>query len=280
MRNNFAGYSQRGLTLVELMVAMAVSLLLLAGVIQIFLSSKQSYRLQEGFSRLQENGRFAVDVLTLNVRHAGFKPNALGDDRFEFPVDATTYAPANVSFATAAQTLGASLRSENNADNTDTILNGSDTVTFRFQGSADIPFGTALADCVNRSAAEGDIVVNTLYVDLQNELQCRSDFEDGTNDDQPLLDGVEGMQVLYGVDTNADRIANRYSTATTITNNGEWARIVSIRVALLLNTVQAVTADPDANTYILLNNAAVAPFNDGLRRHVFTTTIALRNQLP
>ena len=53
-----------------------------------------------------------------------------------------------------------------------------------------------------------------------------------------------------------------------------------MRVALLLSTVEGVTNTPDTTTYILLNNTAVGPFNDRLRRHVFTTTIALRNLLP
>jgi len=64
---------QRGLTMVELMVALTLSLLLLGGVIQIYASSKQSYRMNEALSRLQENGRFAIDFLTRDIRMAGFK---------------------------------------------------------------------------------------------------------------------------------------------------------------------------------------------------------------
>jgi len=44
----------------------------MAGVIQIFLSAKQAYRLQENLSRLQENGRFAMDFITKDVRMAGY----------------------------------------------------------------------------------------------------------------------------------------------------------------------------------------------------------------
>jgi len=50
---------QQGLTLVELMIAMVIGLILIAGVIQIFLSSQQAYRTQESMSRIQESGRFA-----------------------------------------------------------------------------------------------------------------------------------------------------------------------------------------------------------------------------
>jgi type IV pilus assembly protein PilW len=267
---------QFGLTLVELMVAMAISLLLLAGVIQIFLSSRQSYQMQDGLSRLQENGRFAIDVLTSNLRHAGFKRNAWSPDDQAFRVDAATYGPANVSFSTAGQIVAGT---DNNGNNGDTVLNGSDTISFRFQGSANAPAQTALRDCLNARPDPGEVTVNTLYVRSQDqELHCRS--EDGGGDDQPLLDGIEGMQILYGVDTDDDSIANRYSTAATVNANSEWTDIVTVRIALLLSTVAAVANETDTATYTLLNSAAVGPFNDRLRRHVFTTTVALRNRLP
>lgn len=264
---------QYGLTLVELMIAMVLGLLLLGGVIQIFLSSKQNYQLQDGLSRLQENGRFAMDVVTLNLRHTGYKADALTADGLAFPVNAAAYAPANVSFSIAGQVV---VGTENNASNTDVILNGTDTISFRFQGSPDIPVGTALSDCLNATPASTVVTVNSLYVRTPElELHCRS--EAGAGDDQPLLDGVQNMQILYGVDSNGDRIANRYSTAANVTAN-EWTRVVSVRVALLLNTVQAASGDTDTATYTLLNTSA-GPFNDQLRRHVFTTTIALRNLL-
>lgn len=63
---------QAGLSLVELMVAVVIALILTAGVIQIFLASNQTYRVNEAVSRVQENARFAVDHLNYQVRMAGF----------------------------------------------------------------------------------------------------------------------------------------------------------------------------------------------------------------
>jgi type IV pilus assembly protein PilW len=63
---------QQGLTLIEIMIALTISLLLLAGVIQIFISNKQTYRMQEASARLQESGRFAIHFLTQDFRMAGF----------------------------------------------------------------------------------------------------------------------------------------------------------------------------------------------------------------
>ncbi len=64
---------QRGLTLVEVMVAITISLILLAGVMQLFTSSRQTYRVQDGLARLQENGRFAMDFLSRDIRMAGYQ---------------------------------------------------------------------------------------------------------------------------------------------------------------------------------------------------------------
>ena len=65
-------HRQRGLSIVELMVTKVISLTLLAGVVQIFLSSKTTYRTQEALSRLQENARFAVSLVNRRVRLAGY----------------------------------------------------------------------------------------------------------------------------------------------------------------------------------------------------------------
>ena len=66
--------SMQGFTIIELMIAMLLSLILLAGVGQIYVSSKQSYRVTEEIGRMQENSRFAMDVLTKEIRMAGFSP--------------------------------------------------------------------------------------------------------------------------------------------------------------------------------------------------------------
>lgn len=62
---------QRGLTLVEIMVALVIGLVLMAGIIELFIGSKQTYTLHESLSRMQENGRFAIDLLNRDMRMAG-----------------------------------------------------------------------------------------------------------------------------------------------------------------------------------------------------------------
>lgn len=51
---------QKGLTLIELMIAMVLGIILAGSVTGLFVTSKQNYRIQESNSRLQENSRFAM----------------------------------------------------------------------------------------------------------------------------------------------------------------------------------------------------------------------------
>lgn len=76
---NSSPQRQAGLSLVELMIAITLSLLLIAGVLQIFLSSKQTYSTNNALSRVQESGRFAMDFLTYDIRNAGYKGQCLGE---------------------------------------------------------------------------------------------------------------------------------------------------------------------------------------------------------
>lgn len=98
--------------MVELMVALVLSLLLTAGVLQVYLGSKTTYRVTEGLSRLQENTRAAAEILARDIRMAGYIPcsqpqnavsiinsNAWWSQLFTTPImgyegDTSTSAPA------------------------------------------------------------------------------------------------------------------------------------------------------------------------------------------
>ena len=62
---------QFGLSLIELMISITLGLVLMTGVVQIFLSSKESFSSQQGISRVQETGRLAIEFMTKDIRHIG-----------------------------------------------------------------------------------------------------------------------------------------------------------------------------------------------------------------
>lgn len=63
---------QHGFTLVELMVAMTIGLLLLGGVIAILTATHQTYRVNEALARMQENARYAFQLLSRDIRMVGY----------------------------------------------------------------------------------------------------------------------------------------------------------------------------------------------------------------
>ncbi len=74
--NHNAG--EYGFTLVELMIAMAVGGIVMGAVMTSFLSQHRSYLAQDEVVEMQQNARVAMDMLTRDIRSAGYDPNDLG----------------------------------------------------------------------------------------------------------------------------------------------------------------------------------------------------------
>ncbi len=66
--------SVHGLSLIELMIAIALGLLIVAATLSIFSTNKQSYRATENLGRVQENGRTAFELMSRDIREAGGNP--------------------------------------------------------------------------------------------------------------------------------------------------------------------------------------------------------------
>ncbi|MDH3640235.1 MAG: PilW family protein, partial [Gammaproteobacteria bacterium] len=64
--------TQKGVTLVEVMIGMLLGLFLMGGILQVFSSSRQTYRVHEATSRMQESGRMALEVLSRDIRMADY----------------------------------------------------------------------------------------------------------------------------------------------------------------------------------------------------------------
>ncbi|HEY5602338.1 MAG TPA: PilW family protein [Gammaproteobacteria bacterium] len=231
---------QQGFTLVEIMISITLGLILLAGVMQIFLGSKQTYNLQSGVSRLQENARFALDILARNIAMAGY-----------------TTDPGSITAFTAANTLD---NSSANAGLGFTLASGaaSDAVEINYESAT---------DCLGN--ATGGTATDRYYIDGTN-LMC---LGNGSVTPGLIAEGIENMQILYGQDTDGDGATNIYLNAGNVVAANP---VTSVRVALLVNTVNAVGGS-DAGVYVLLNAPPVGPFGDALIRQVYTRTITLRN---
>lgn len=71
-RYQYSASTQRGLTLVELMVALAIGLFLVGAVSALYVNTKNGFDYSNEIARMQETGRFALEAIARDVRMAGY----------------------------------------------------------------------------------------------------------------------------------------------------------------------------------------------------------------
>jgi type IV pilus assembly protein PilW len=249
---------QKGFTLVEIMIALLIGVFLLGGVMGVFLNTKQTYNVQEALSRLQENGRFAMDFLAKDIRMTDYRvcqtytPPSLNNVGLNIPITGT----------------------EGVADATNRAKDLPDTITVKWSEESCSCLQPITPICVST-----DVQKNRFYDITSGSLQVA---------DQDLVEGVENMQIQYGVDSDmdistgvpkgGDGTANYYvaGTAANFPDWQHWAQIVSVRVSLLLQTIEDnIASEQLPYTY---NGGTFTP-NDRRIRRVYTSTFALRNRI-
>jgi type IV pilus assembly protein PilW len=109
----------------------------------------------------------------------------------------------------------------------------------------------------------------------------------------PLVEGVQNLQLEYGIDTNvpttgtpavytADPNSYNGCAPTPATCVSYWRNTVAIKINILARNLTATAGFKDTKTYTLGLNAAgaanvVGPFNDGYKRHTYYTVARLNN---
>jgi type IV pilus assembly protein PilW len=328
--------SQRGLTLIELMIALLIGVFLTAGLIQIFISAKQSYRLQENISRLQENGRFAMDFLTKGIRMAGYTGCSSSITNSHVIVDPTKVSLVFPLTANATLNNVVAARGLNNVANnwnakacgTNECIAGTDVINFVSSSScsgqltanmstASDPIQIAAANTCGVQQKEVVIISDCSSADIfaastvsggqitftndannpanlskayQTNAQIfapqlmsyfirsgasgipalwRFDSTHATSKLEELIEGIENMQVLYGIDIDLNTtpdcpatppntvpagcfVPNYYVDASKVT---DWSKVVSIRISLVAVSIENNLVDaPQPYTYLVEAN--------------------------
>jgi type IV pilus assembly protein PilW len=264
--------SERGMSLIEIMVAMTIGLIILLVIGNLFIGSKQNYVAQDDASRTQENSRYSTLVLGRTVRLAGYRSD------WHQSYD---------------QIFGAGVTPIAGSDNTG--ANSSDTIIVRFQGSGD--GSSTPATCVSTNSCAGadgtvlDCLGNRIdrkigtAVFVENQFQVRTgganggtalfcSIDSGTNWVEIVPD-IQNMQVLYGEKTGSLPNVERYLVAGTAGQN--MNNVIALRIALLHRSASNSAAVTDAKTYNLAGTV-VGPFNDARVRSVSNMTVGLRNR--
>jgi type IV pilus assembly protein PilW len=299
-RNPNAGFS-----LVELMVAMTLGLILLAGVVAVMTNTSASYGELNKASRQLDNGRYAIQVLREDIRHAGYY-----GEFFDIPVPAAMTNPCSTTLADLHDGMNLPLQGfaggvsaplpclTGYVSNTDVLVvrRAATEVTptaamlgseVYLQSRSDRrvlesgPFDSAVFDLVKRDGSAADVrryLVHIYYI--RNCSDCtgggdgiptltRLEFAGGgfTNT-APIAEGIEALRLQYGIDTSGDGVANQMVALPA--NLGEWSSLISVEVGLLARNVEPSNGYSDTKTYTL-SGVSVGPFNDRFKRHAYTT---------
>jgi len=89
-----------------------------------------------------------------------------------------------------------------------------------------------------------------------------------------IAEGVEKMRIQYGVDTNADRTADLFQTATEVNSSNNWNKVIGLKINLLLSTIENVANQPQAYQF---NGGTITPADNQLRRE-WETYVTVRNR--
>lgn len=338
--------TQRGLSLVELMISITIGLIVLGALTYIFVGSRGAYRANENLARVQEAGRFALDYIAQDLRmtsYAGCRSRSLnvadgtfanvtnpavafngaGDGVTGFEDGAgwtnpTAIARAAGDVLTIRRAAGMMVRLTTNSDpvarrltiehngvgirNGDIVVlaNCERALMFRVTnnpvttGIGNFPTTLEYTVAGNTATVPGDVFtpnsraqvmrfVETSYFVGTNPAGRRALYRVAGGVAEELVDGIEDIDILYGVDTSApepDGIADAYVRADAVAN---WAQVVSVRIsALAVGTDGNVATGAQTYAFRDTNGDGVpetqtAP--DRRLRQVFTATVALRNRM-
>lgn len=299
--------NQRGLSLIELMVSLVIGLLLVSGAVTVYVQSGNTYRTSDAVARMQEVGRYALDIIEPDVRLAGFYGMTNRADAVTNSVSDATITPncGTNWIGSAALSLdgrnGGTALSSATSCTTPNRVTGSDIVIVRRAGSATAALdntkiqvhSTRLAATIFRAgnpasvpsgmpvapqAETRDLVVNAYFVAASGDnfsLHRRTLVGTNFRDDE-VIPGIQDLQVQFGIDQNNDGTAEQYVNPGSVGT----ARIVSARLWIMVVADNRDNALNDTAVYAYADRAYAAAFTDKRRRIVMTKTIQIRNARP
>jgi len=199
--------AQAGMGMIDLMIAIAISMILLFGLFSFVYGTRQTFTAQNQLAQLQDNERMAMTLLANVIQTGGYFPNPT----------TTTQAqalPVSGNFTTAGQSIYGV---------------AGDEIWVRYVAGTN----DGVMDCAGatNAGAAPQIDVNNFYINNSNQLVCQPTDNGVVGAAVPLVNGVTGMTILYGVDTNADGSADQYLAAGAMTP-ANWNNVVSVQVQL------------------------------------------------
>jgi type IV pilus assembly protein PilW len=293
---------QAGLTLIELMVSLVIGLLLAIVASSTYLYSKQAYNAVSENSQMEENGRLALNMLTRNIRSAGFVTLNIADGApvpsqkkilgCEFGMLKPQGATATSDYETCLTSVPAG-----------TTQSGSISVFYQSDPPKTSGVSYQGVDCignspVNVAAVAGSAVTTTwmirshFYISsttvgtpngttTMGQLSCATDptgaVTAGSFQTQPLIPGIHQLRARYLLPTDdrdfapGQKIYEAFAPTST-----DWARVVGVELCVLTKSIQPSGNDTATAVTDCYGNQFTPPPSQSYRR--FTTTVNLRNR--
>lgn len=308
-----------GMSLIEVMVAMVTSLFLIGGLFSMFNMSATNVTTTSQYTQLQESGRMALAIIERDVSQLGFMADMTGTD-FVVGSNTQILAGAVGNDCVGAGLNNATLPNNQPAHfrrlwgyeagvsaQSFACLNGVETGTDvlqikRLLGPSTVaPNNVAryyVATTANQAvfftgAQAAPVVANGRFWEYQHHIYfIRNDGDipvlrrrtlsvnNGMNNEEQLVEGIENMRILYGFDNDGDDTADTYMPVQNVTtlmwDNELFQRLVSMRVFLLVRATEADQSYTNNTQYTLGDKTIAAP-GDNFRRKVISSTIVLEN---
>lgn len=309
----------RGFSLVELMVALTIGLILVAGLMTLVVGNIQGYGELSKSNHQVESARFSAQILRDELSMAGYYGDlsfnsVIGSASLPSDADLKSSEKSNVESrygvfiegknnvavgeSRYALTSGVAFKAGTDvllvrrassravlpgSMSTDDLYIGGDHTTAHFMTSTDslTPYTFLseekfenvrryierliyVANCSVCTGADADTIPTLKMVELRNGAWSAP---------MSLVEGVEDLQLEYGVDTDGDGYPESFVDQPA---TDQWVDVVAVRFHLLVRNLEAsrVGVQP-VKTYIL-GSKTVKP-NDDFKRHVYSMTVRLRN---
>jgi type IV pilus assembly protein PilW len=206
---------QRGYSMLELMVAIAVAVFLLAGLFSVLQNTRNTSNNQTALAQLQDNERIAMTIITETVQQAGYYPNPLNTTLAAgFPTSTVTTA-----FTQAGQLLLGGVNPD--------VGGVGDFITVRYQSDA----SNTILNCLGKSDTVGvahEYRFSIATVGKVTSLFCTRDADAAI----PLVNDVSNMRVYYGVDTTGvGNGVNAYIPGELMTA-ANWLNVYTAKITL------------------------------------------------
>lgn len=283
-----------GFTLLELMIALALGLLIVAAGLALFLSSSRSLNLQSGMSELQQNANFGLSLVVHDLRHTNL--NTVSAQKVNNIVLGSGIIFKKENLPTALQTitnLETELVSLQKKD-TDNTLGESDRLTIQY-----VPVTGSVVNCEGDevTAATSKTIVQRYYIaqtpqqvtgePTSYSLYCDAGYYEAgsttitglNNNAQQIMQRVDAFKIRLGVKNPSNQFRymtiNDYITAmntiraacvTPIVEDTcakNYLQVISIEVGILSRSTGTIGTEASLNTQSTFNLAGTNVTLDG-----------------